>query len=431
MATGYKVNHAKDNAAGFSIIEDLNTRISSMLQVQNNTENGISLLKTAEGGLEEIADHLNRLRDLAMQASDDIYDSNSRKTLQAEADAIKNEINRIIRNTEFDGQNLYYNSELESVLDTVYSILDQAPSHLAIPNTTETLPKDPNTTASIINKSIAFLPGEEKSIDIGGQSYIVRNFDSTLNTFYCTKDLNTGELTITEDTQFFEIYAEPASSQNIIIKGNSLFLYTGEGSDRICNFGFRNSIHTNGGNDEIAIFNDYVYELDSGRGDDTVIFSINNLTTGNPITFLDPEGNDTYIFESTNAAGLYFRTQDIEGDNTYQINSNDIELGIWDRGTTNSNTIRISGNNNVINSPDHRSLFVLSGSDNVINSNSSSYYAYLPTSSNNTINGGAQLAPGYKNLTGQSFNGDIQGINLTFSPATPTSTATFFFNSVL
>lgn len=99
-----------------------------------------------------------------------------------------------------------------------------------------------------------------------------------------------------------------------------MFLYTGEGSDRICNFGFRNSIYTNGGNDEIAIFNDYVYELDSGRGDDTVIFSINNLTTGNPITFLDPEGNDTYIFESTNAAGLYFRTQDIEGDNTYQIN---------------------------------------------------------------------------------------------------------------
>ena len=51
MTTGYKVNQAKDNAAGYSIITDLSKKISSMLQVQQNTEDGIALLQTAEGVL--------------------------------------------------------------------------------------------------------------------------------------------------------------------------------------------------------------------------------------------------------------------------------------------------------------------------------------------------------------------------------------------
>ena len=46
MTSGYKVNHAKDNAAGYSIITDLNTQLSSMLQVQQNTEDGLSMLQT-------------------------------------------------------------------------------------------------------------------------------------------------------------------------------------------------------------------------------------------------------------------------------------------------------------------------------------------------------------------------------------------------
>lgn len=63
MTTGYKVNQAKDNAAGYSIITDLK-KIGSMLQVQQNTEDGIALLHTAEGGLEEVQKLLERLRDL-------------------------------------------------------------------------------------------------------------------------------------------------------------------------------------------------------------------------------------------------------------------------------------------------------------------------------------------------------------------------------
>ena len=88
MTSGYKVNHAKDNAAGYSIITDLNTQISSMLQVQQNTEDGISMLQIAGGGLEEIQSLLERLRSLATQASNGNYGSDERASMQAEADAI-------------------------------------------------------------------------------------------------------------------------------------------------------------------------------------------------------------------------------------------------------------------------------------------------------------------------------------------------------
>ena len=104
MTTGYKVNQAKDNAAGYSIITDLSKKISSMLQVQQNTEDGIALLQTAEGGLEEVQKLLERLRDLATQASNGTYDTETREAMQAEADRYwsrylryENQFNMIIR----------------------------------------------------------------------------------------------------------------------------------------------------------------------------------------------------------------------------------------------------------------------------------------------------------------------------------------------
>ena len=108
MTSGYKVNHAKDNAAGYSIITDLNTQISSMLQVQQNTEeDGISMLQIAGGGLEEIQSLLERLRSLATQASNGNYGSDERASMQAEADAIIAEIERLRDSIEYNGMSVY------------------------------------------------------------------------------------------------------------------------------------------------------------------------------------------------------------------------------------------------------------------------------------------------------------------------------------
>ena len=107
MTTGFKVNHAKDNAANFSIITDLNKQVSSMLQVQQNAADGLSMLQTAQGGLEEIEELLQRLRALATQASNGNYGVESRDAMQAEADQIIEQIAQIRETMEYNGLNLY------------------------------------------------------------------------------------------------------------------------------------------------------------------------------------------------------------------------------------------------------------------------------------------------------------------------------------
>ena len=127
MTTGYKVNQAKDNAAGYSIITDLSKKISSMLQVQQNTEDGIALLQTAEGGLEEVQKLLERLRDLAAQASNGTYDAETREAMQAEADQILEQISQIRESIKYDNQNLYYRENNGNI--TKAKSLSSAPSH--------------------------------------------------------------------------------------------------------------------------------------------------------------------------------------------------------------------------------------------------------------------------------------------------------------
>ena len=107
MTTGYKINRAKDDAAGYSIATDLNTKISSMLMVQQNTEQGISLLQTAESGLDNIMTLLQRLRDLAEQAGNEVYGDDSRAAMQAESDEIIEQIEQIRNTTNFNGINLF------------------------------------------------------------------------------------------------------------------------------------------------------------------------------------------------------------------------------------------------------------------------------------------------------------------------------------
>ena len=126
MTSGYKVNHAKDNAAGYSIITDLNTQISSMLQVQQNTEDGISMLQIAGGGLEEIQSLLERLRSLATQASNGNYGSDERASMQAEADAIIEEIERLRNSIEYNGMNVYESSRKNDAVTTSVNRLSRA-----------------------------------------------------------------------------------------------------------------------------------------------------------------------------------------------------------------------------------------------------------------------------------------------------------------
>ena len=103
MTTGYKINSAADDAAGYSIAKLWETQIGSLDVAADNAATGIDLLTTAEETYSLLTDHLQRVRDLTEQAANGTYGSASLKAIQAEISARLQEINRISANGEFNG----------------------------------------------------------------------------------------------------------------------------------------------------------------------------------------------------------------------------------------------------------------------------------------------------------------------------------------
>lgn len=106
LSTGYAINRAADNAAGLAISEKMRSQIRGLSQATNNANDAISLIQTAEGGLQESEDILQRMRELAVQSSNGTYTDEDREQIQYEVDALKGEIDRIAQSTEFNEMKL-------------------------------------------------------------------------------------------------------------------------------------------------------------------------------------------------------------------------------------------------------------------------------------------------------------------------------------
>lgn len=106
LSTGYSINRAADNAAGLAISEKMRSQIRGLSQATKNANDAISLIQTAEGGLQESEDILQRMRELAVQSSNGTYTDDDREQIQYEVDALKEEIDRIAQSTEFNEMKL-------------------------------------------------------------------------------------------------------------------------------------------------------------------------------------------------------------------------------------------------------------------------------------------------------------------------------------
>ena len=106
MSTGYKINHSKDNAAGYSIANIWETQIGSLDVAADNAATGMDLLTTAEETYGLLTSHLQRVRDLTEQAANGTYGSASLKAIQSEVYARFQEISRISANAEILHQQL-------------------------------------------------------------------------------------------------------------------------------------------------------------------------------------------------------------------------------------------------------------------------------------------------------------------------------------
>lgn len=289
LTTGYKLNHAKDNAANLSIVTNLSTKINSLLRVKDNTEDGISLLSTAQGALENIQDQLSRLRALSIQAANGNYGGQSLEAMQAEADAIVAQIKQIRENTEFNGLKLFEAPHDDAVVKLsnakvkTYSIRSRAaaaPVALADDN--------------LISGAVDFAASETKTITIDGVNYTIKNREAVAKTLSYTKDTTTGELTLYLNN--FDVHGEENKSHNLKIIGSNNYIYGGNLND---------TIHVTGATD-LSSLNNYLY---GGDGDDTLITDCRN-------TYLyGQNGNDNIVINSYNT---YANGGD--GDDVFTVN---------------------------------------------------------------------------------------------------------------
>jgi len=103
LSSGMRINSAKDDAAGQAIANRMNSQIKGMAQAQRNANDGISMIQTTEGALNQINNNLQRVRELAVQAASDTNDVADRESIQTEITERINEIDRVAKSASFNG----------------------------------------------------------------------------------------------------------------------------------------------------------------------------------------------------------------------------------------------------------------------------------------------------------------------------------------
>jgi flagellin len=106
LSSGYKINRAADDAAGLAISEKMRRQVRGLTQASSNAQDGISMVQTAEGALQEVQDMLQRMNELAVKSANGTLTTTDRNYVQAEVNALVSEIDRVQSNTTFNEKNL-------------------------------------------------------------------------------------------------------------------------------------------------------------------------------------------------------------------------------------------------------------------------------------------------------------------------------------
>ncbi|MBH1977509.1 MAG: flagellin [Comamonadaceae bacterium] len=160
LSSGLRVNSAKDDAAGLAISERMNTQVKGLTVAARNANDGISLAQTAEGALGKVGDMLQRMRELAVQASNATNSKADREALQAEVKQLSDEIDRVAKQTSFNGTKILDGSFVGAVFQVGANSGDNVTlAALADTRATGLANIDYSQTASAINVTSAVASG--------------------------------------------------------------------------------------------------------------------------------------------------------------------------------------------------------------------------------------------------------------------------------
>ena len=125
LSSGLRINRAADDAAGLAISEGLKSQVGGLTVASRNAQDGISVIQTAEGSLNEVTSILQRMRDLAVQGANDSNSTESRAAIKTEATALGKEIDRIAQATTFNGKQLLQTGSLTFQIGSGATVNDQ------------------------------------------------------------------------------------------------------------------------------------------------------------------------------------------------------------------------------------------------------------------------------------------------------------------
>ena len=193
MSTGYKVNHAKDNAAAYSIITNMDTKIGAYQVAEDNTAMGMDMVTTASDTLGEMQSHAERLRALATQAKNGTYGDKSLNAIQSEAEALAKEVERLYRTAEYNGVKLFDVVEKKTTEINGPTLN----SNGFIKNIDRIDTSGMTRLSSITDRSVALTDGEYAICDLDDLLALVElannNKLSTGDTFIMGADIDVGE----------------------------------------------------------------------------------------------------------------------------------------------------------------------------------------------------------------------------------------------
>lgn len=230
LSSGMRINSAKDDAAGQAIANRMNSQIKGMAQAQRNANDGISMIQTTEGALNQINNNLQRVRELAVQAASDTNDVADRESIQTEITERINEIDRVAKSASFNGIKLAdgTNASLQIQIGANTEAEDSITINLT-DGTTAGLSVDGLTAGAVTDSTAAYatidaVDAALKTVDTARSSLgaTLNRFDSVISNLQNSETNLSAARSRIEDADYAKEVAEMTRAQILQQAGTSV-----------------------------------------------------------------------------------------------------------------------------------------------------------------------------------------------------------------
>ena len=188
LSSGYQINSAADDAAGLAISEKMRSQIRGLDQASDNAQDAISLTQTADGALDETESILQRMRELAVQSSSDSLTDDDRESIQDEVDQLRQEIDRISDDTEYNTKSL-----LDGSLSSKVTVSGNTSSSVDLLNTVSGI----GTTSGTYSVAVTTAATKATLSTISNQYSATASASSAINGTYVGQEIEINDSTVT------------------------------------------------------------------------------------------------------------------------------------------------------------------------------------------------------------------------------------------